>query len=73
MSKHHTSSIDQGKHHTSSIDQGMRLLKDDELDNVSGGYYGCIFHGGIWRPQGPNPYLTPGSPERGGNVWQQPT
>jgi hypothetical protein len=55
----------------------QRVLRDDELDLVAGGFWGndggCIptmtfGPGGVVHfPQGPNPWLTWGSPERGGH------
>jgi hypothetical protein len=60
------------KHYTTSIEQGTRLLKEDELDNVSGGFYndnGCTHwardsRGRIIVPDGLNGWLIPGSPQR---------
>jgi len=63
-----------GKNHTASIDQHTRVLKDEELNGVNGGFYndnGCTnwardASGRIIVPAGQNPWLTWGSPQRGG-------
>lgn len=55
----------------------QRVLREDELDLVAGGFWGdggctptlTFGPGGVvvHLPEGPNPWLTYGSPQRGGH------
>jgi hypothetical protein len=57
------------------LNDDLRALHQDELNSISGGFIndnGCCpvliwGPGGIRFPHGPNPWLTWGSPERGGH------